>query len=310
MSAVPAAMRPRLRALFVSDLHIGYKGADIGALNALLAACDIDQIYLVGDIIDGWKLEKRWHWTQDDCDFLDTLMALRRRRVRITLITGNHDEKLREIVPRLLRPLILRRFGIRIEDRCLHRTSVGSRLLVTHGDQFDGTLWRGGSKLADRMWGWIAEGGAVRPCRPTRRWSLGRAILREGGGLAERYAAAALRRVSIEGTDGIVFGHSHVPLLEDRDGHLLANCGAWTRAIDGHHSAIAETVEGRLELLRWPATPRPSSAHPSGRLVVRDPDTARLIRFIHALWRPLEPLPGLGPKPGPRLSGPPCPVAT
>jgi len=309
MSARPAPPgRRRLRALFVSDLHLGCRRADIRALNALLAAHEVRQVYLVGDILDGWKLEKRWHWTQDCCDLVDMLMTLRRQRVRITLITGNHDEKLREILPRLLRPLILRRFGIRIEERCWHRTATGARLLVTHGDQFDGLLRRGGSKIADRLWG-IVQGSRPLRWRPrlgrrwwlgrdTRRWWLGRAIRREG--MADRYAAAALRGAMREGADGIVFGHIHVPMLEDRGGRWLANCGSWTRAADGHHSAIAETPDGRLELLRWPATGPgtplgglpavPACAPP---LEVREPDSARLIRHIHALWRPLEPAPAL-----------------
>ncbi len=291
--------RRRLRALFVSDLHLGYKGADVAALNALLDTCEVEQLYLVGDILDGWKLEKRWHWTQGYCDLIDRLMRLRRQRVRITLITGNHDEKLREILPRLLRPLILRRFGIRIEERCWHRTAAGARLLVTHGDQFDGMLRRGSSRMADRLWGWLLQLGqswplSHLPAHQGRRWSLGRAILREGGGLAERYSAAALRRTIREDADGIVFGHSHVPMLEDRGGRWLANCGAWTRAVDGHHSAIAETPDGRLELLRWPASPPPGPAAPAlhaAPLRVRNAESARLVRHIHALWCPTEPRP-------------------
>ncbi|TVQ54663.1 MAG: UDP-2,3-diacylglucosamine diphosphatase [Rhodobacteraceae bacterium] len=287
----PATARRRLRSLFVSDLHLGYKGADIEALNALLATCEMQHLYLVGDILDGWKLEKRWYWTQAYCDFVDTLMTLRRRRVRITLITGNHDEKLREILPKLLRPLALRRFGLRIEERATHRAAGGARLLVTHGDEFDGLLWRGASKTADRLYGWLTERRAIRPPRPERRWSLGRAIAREGAALADRYAAAALRRTRCEGVDGIVFGHSHVPMLENRDGLWLANCGAWTRPIDGRHSAIAEDLDGRLALLRWPATQqtRDDVAPPvPAALRVRDPDSARLIRHIHALWRPAD----------------------
>jgi len=305
------AGRRRLRALFVSDLHLGYKGADVAALNALLDAFEVEQLYLVGDILDGWKLEKRWHWTQGYCDLIDRLMTLRRRRVRITLITGNHDEKLREILPRLLRPLILRRFGIRIEERCWHRTAAGARLLVTHGDQFDGMLWRGSSRMADRLWGWLLRLGQLwpLPARPGRRWSLGRAILREGGGLADRYAAAAWRRTIREDADGIVFGHSHVPMLEDRGGRWLANCGAWTRAVDGHHSAIAEASDGRLELLRWPATPTrtPALAPQAAPLRVRHPDSARLIRHIHALWCPTDPRPRLFSQPA--EAGRQCPAA-
>jgi UDP-2,3-diacylglucosamine pyrophosphatase LpxH len=288
-AAAPAPPRRRLRALFVSDLHLGYKGADIAALNRLIASCEIEHLYLVGDILDGWKLEKRWHWTQDYCDFIDLLMALRRRRVRITLVTGNHDEKLREIVPMLMRPLMLRRFGIRIEDRCTHRTARGERLVVIHGDQFDGLLWRGSSKMADRLWAWVTERGFASPARPWQRWSLGRAIAREGGSLAERYAAAALRHARREDADGIVFGHSHIPLLDQRETCLLANCGAWTKPRDGHHTAVAEGPDGALELLHLPASPprqdAPQAVDVAPPLRVRSADSARLIRLIHALWR-------------------------
>ena len=289
MSA-PAAPT-RLRALFVSDLHLGYKGADIAALNALLSAHVIEHLYLVGDILDGWKLEKRWHWTQAYCDLIDRLMLLRRQGMPITLITGNHDDKLRDLIPVLLRPLIHRRYGIRIEESCVHRTATGARFLVLHGDQFDGRLFRNGSKVADRLWGWLTERGLARPVGTGRRWSLGRAIVREGGTLAERYAEAALKRATQEGADGIVFGHSHVPMLEDRKGRMLANCGAWTRPVNGHHTAIAETPDGRLRQLTWPASPAPALALAPTVTRPRDPDSLRLIRHIHALWRPGEPFP-------------------
>lgn len=286
----------RVRTVFLSDLHLGYKGADIAALTEFLAGCQLEHLYLVGDILDGWKLEKRWYWTQEYCDFVDLLMTLRRRRVRITLITGNHDEKLRDILPVVLRPLILRRFGIRVEDRCLHRTRDGRRLLVMHGDQFDGVLWRGTSKTADRIWSWLTERGFARPPRPVtlhkgrrRRWSLGRAIARDGAGLGERYVAAALRRVIRDGADGIVFGHSHVPLLDLRQGRWLANCGSWTgSAVSGGHSLIVERPDGTLDLLHWPVRPRAAPATP-GPLLIRHAETALILRYIHALWRPDAP---------------------
>lgn len=285
--AQPGSMR--LRTLFISDLHLGYKGADIRALNGLLAACEFDHLYLVGDILDGWKLEKRWYWTQDYCDFFDTLMDLRRRRVQITLITGNHDEKLREMLPKLFRPLIHCRFGIRIEERCTHQTANGAKLLVMHGDQFDGTLLRGSSKLADRIWGWLTERGLIWAPRPGRRWSLRRAIARGGSGLAERHATALLRRIVHDGADGMVFGHSHIPLLHKRGGRTLANCGGWTRGENGTHTAIAETPQGVLELLHWPASARTETAHATTNLRTKDPDAARLIRYVYALWRSQRP---------------------
>jgi UDP-2,3-diacylglucosamine pyrophosphatase LpxH len=285
----------RVRTLFVSDLHLGYKGADIAALNELLASCRFEQLYLVGDILDGWKLQKRWHWTAEYSELVDRLMDLRRRRVRIVLLTGNHDEKLREVVPLMLRPLILRRFGIRIEERTVHTARDGRRYLVMHGDQFDGVLLRGTSRLADRLWAWLSEKALIPPRRAKtgaegRRWSLGKALAQNANALLARYHSRALRRVAHDGLDGIVFGHSHVPVLERRAGRMLANCGSWTSADrpDGHHTALVETTEGEFELLRWPVR-----RHAKGRavslarseIVTRHADSLRIIRAIHALWR-------------------------
>lgn len=284
----------RVRTLFVSDLHLGYKGADIAALNKLLESCQFEQLYLVGDIFDGWKLEKRWHWTAEYSEFVDRLMDLRQRRVRIVLMTGNHDEKLREVVPRMLRPLILRRFGIRIEERMVHHARDGRRFLVMHGDQFDGVLLRGTSRLADRLWAWLSERALVPPRRAKtgaegRRWSLGKALAQNASALHARYHSRALRRVVREGLDGIVFGHSHVPVLERRAGRLLANCGSWTAAKrpGGQHTAMIETLAGELQMLQWPVRRSQGVAGSLApdEVVTRHPDSLRIIRAIHALWR-------------------------
>ncbi|TCP60881.1 UDP-2,3-diacylglucosamine pyrophosphatase LpxH [Rhodovulum bhavnagarense] len=293
--------KPRkVRSVFVSDLHLGYKGADITALNAFLRAHEFERIYLVGDVLDGWKLESRWYWNQDYSDLVDMLLERRRRRVRITLITGNHDEKLRDILAILFRPVLLRRFGIRVEERIVHRARDGREYLVMHGDQFDGALTRSSSRFADRIWSFLVERALVRP-RPSdenapgrgRRWSLGKEIAKNALHLANRYARRALRRASEDGMDGIVCGHSHLPLMRRQGGILLANCGSWTGAKQegGHHTAVIETLEGQFEMVEWPAM-RPAPGHPRIQALpphapgTRHPDAARLVRLIHALWSP------------------------
>ncbi|MBK1636780.1 UDP-2,3-diacylglucosamine diphosphatase [Rhodovulum adriaticum] len=288
----------KVRSVFVSDLHLGYKGADIAALNGFLRAHDFERLYLVGDILDGWKLEKRWYWNRDYSEFLDSLLALRRRS-RITLITGNHDERLRDMLAILFRPVLLRKYGIRVEERIVHRARDGRQFLVMHGDQFDGALTRGSSKLADRAWSFLVERALVRP-RPSepptgpqdgRRWSLGKEIAKNALNLANRFHQRALRRVAEDGLDGIVCGHSHLPVLREQRGLLLANCGSWTgaKAPGEMHTALVETLEGQLEMIEWPAA-RPVPGHPRLRSLpprqpgTRHPDAARLVRMIHALW--------------------------
>lgn len=292
--------RRRVRSIFVSDLHLGYRGADIAALNAFLCEHDFTHLYLVGDILDGWKLESRWYWNRDYSALVDLLLDRRRQRSRITLITGNHDERLREVLAVLFRPVLLRRFGIRVEERIVHRAQDGRRYLVMHGDQFDGRLVRGTSKLADRLWSWLGEKALVRPRRAVtlqagrrRRWSLGKAIAQNGQALLARYSASALRRARIDGVDGIVCGHSHVPGLSRHGGVMLANCGSWTgaRAPGEAHTAVIETTDGRFEIVRIPARrAAPGDARlrclPPDRPGTRHPDAARLVRLIHALWAP------------------------
>lgn len=290
----------RVRSVFVSDLHMGYKGADIRALTAFLRAHEFDHLFLVGDVIDGWKLESRWYWSRDYSALLDLLLQLARRRVRVVAITGNHDEKLRDLLAVLARPVLLRRFGLRVDERIVHRAADGRRYLVMHGDQFDGALVRGTSKLADRLWSWLGEKALVRPRAATRveggrriRWSLGKAIATNALTLIGRYQDSALRRAARDGLDGIVCGHSHVPGLVRRGGLVFANCGSWTgaRGAGGSHTAVVETLEGGLEMVRWPAMrPAPGDVRarclPPDRPGTDSPDAARLVRLIHRMWTP------------------------
>lgn len=284
----------RVRAVFLSDAHIGSGRADVAALNAFLAAHAFDHLYLVGDMLDGWKLEKRWHWTHDCTAFLDLLADLRRRRVRVTLLTGNHDEKLRDVLAILSRPVLLRRYGIRVEERVTHVAADGRRYLVMHGDQFDGAILRGTSKIADRVYSWLTEHALIRPRSEMavlggrrRRWSLGKAVALNAKSLLRRYNAAACRRAAEDGFDGIVFGHSHVPLLYQRKGRLLANCGSWTAksGASAHHTAIVETLDGRIEQIRWAQQRVATATVPLAEVVARRPETAELVRLIHTLWR-------------------------
>jgi len=288
----------KLRAVFLSDTHMGCGRADIAALNGFLAAHEFEHLYLVGDIVDGWKLEQRWFWNHDCTDFLDLLGDLRRKRVRITLLTGNHDEKLRDVLSILSRPVLQRRYGIRVEERVTHVAADGRRYLVMHGDQFDGAILRGTSKMADRLYSWLTEHALIRPRAEMtieggrrRRWSLGEAIARNSNSLLGRYNAAACHRATEDGFDGIVFGHSHVPLVEQRKGRILANCGSWTKkpGLADRHTAVAEGADGRLELIHWPqrrGPPAPAAqvAVPLAEVVARRPETAELVRLIHSLW--------------------------
>ena len=122
--------RTRVRTLFISDLHLGTRTAQAAKLLQFLKQYEADTIYLVGDIIDFWKVRRGPHWAQSHNDVLQKLMRRARKGTRLVYIPGNHDEGLRDYCGTYLS-------GIEVHRDCVHTTADGRRLLVTHGDQFD-----------------------------------------------------------------------------------------------------------------------------------------------------------------------------
>src|SRR6185503_2377662 len=118
------------RALFISDVHLGTKGCQAERLLDFLREYDAETIYLVGDIVDGWRLKSGWYWPQPHNDVVQKLLRKVRKGARLVYIPGNHDEFLRDFVGHSLG-------GIELAEFAIHRTVDGSRYLVIHGDQFD-----------------------------------------------------------------------------------------------------------------------------------------------------------------------------
>src|SRR5690606_38383365 len=122
-----------IRALFISDTHLGLKGAQVNALLAFLQSIEPERIYLVGDIVDGWRLKKSWYWPPAGNRVVQHLLEMLRRGARVVYVPGNHDEFLREF-------MVLRFGGLAVRDRAMHIAADGRRYLVIHGDQFDAAV--------------------------------------------------------------------------------------------------------------------------------------------------------------------------
>ena len=119
------------RAIFISDLHLGTPGCQAEALLEFLKTHTCDTLYLVGDIIDGWQLRRKWFWPQAHNDVVQKLLRKARKGCEVIYIPGNHDEMARQFFGMS--------FGdIKVEDEVIHITADGKRLWITHGDLFDG----------------------------------------------------------------------------------------------------------------------------------------------------------------------------
>src|SRR5688572_27389813 len=126
---------PRLhfRAIFISDVHLGTPGCQAQPLLEFLRHTHSDELYLVGDIIDGWQLKRRWYWHQAHNDVIQKVLRKARKGTRVTYVAGNHDEAMRQF-------LGLAFGGIDIRDEAVHTLADGRRLLVIHGDLFDAVV--------------------------------------------------------------------------------------------------------------------------------------------------------------------------
>jgi len=237
-----------VRTAFISDVHLGTRACQAGPLLAFLRRFEFERLYLVGDIIDLWSLQKSFYWPAEHNTVVQKILRLARRGVGVTYVVGNHDEALREHLEMT--------FGdIRLEDRCVHRAADGREYLVVHGDRYDQVMRCPGwlSALGDLSYeGLIALNRVLswgrRRLGIAGRWSL--------AGYAKRNLQSALEYVrdfeqavahdaARQGFRGVICGHIHTPVIRQVGDVTYVNCGDWVDSC----SAIVEHADGRLELL-------------------------------------------------------------
>jgi UDP-2,3-diacylglucosamine pyrophosphatase LpxH len=248
----------RVRAVFISDVHLGTRGAQAHDLLDFLRCIEADVIYLVGDIVDFWKVRRGPHWPQSHNDVVQKLLRKVRKGAEIIFIPGNHDESLRDYCG-------MRFGGVRLEHSAIHVTQKGRRYVVMHGDEFDVVVrtakWL--AFLGDR--GYELALWANGPLNWIRRrlglgfWSLSaylkyrvKSAVSFIGAYEEAVAAEARRR----NVHGIICGHIHHAADRMIDGVHYVNCGDWVESC----TALIETLEGDLHVIRWQVP-----GHPQGQ---------------------------------------------
>lgn len=239
----------RVRTLFLSDLHLGTRDCQAELLLDFLRRVDADVIYLVGDIVDGWKLKSGWYWPQSHNDVVQKLLRKVRKGARLIYVPGNHDEFLRDYVGGAFG-------GIEICERAIHETADGRRLLVMHGDEFD---------LVVKHARWLAFLGdgaystalflntylnIVRRRMGLTYWSLSawaKGKVKNAVSFISRFEEFLVAEARQHGADGVVCGHIHHATIREIQGISYINTGDWVESC----TAIIEDYEGRLELIRW-----------------------------------------------------------
>lgn len=239
-------MRWHYRTIFISDVHLGFRGARTAELAAFLKASRCERLYLVGDIVDMWALRGRWRWPACHNLVVRRVLKMAQRGTVVTYVPGNHDEAARPYAG-------LEFGGVRIARQAVHALADGRQLLVTHGDEFDLVVQN--SRLLSLAGAWaydhlVAANRTVNTARRLvglRRWSFSQAVKSRVKGactFVSRFEEALLAEAQRRGLDGVVCGHIHEPRL--REGRMLyANCGDWIERA----TALVEHECGRLEIV-------------------------------------------------------------
>ena len=252
MTPKPPQSTLRMRSVFISDVHLGFKGCRAEFLLDFLRRVECEQIYLVGDIIDLWSLQRTFYWPQAHNDVIRTILGKAKHGTRVVYVPGNHDRAFRDHDG-----LTLGNVEIRLE--AIHETADGRSFLVLHGDEFDSIVRA--SPLLESV-GNHAYAAALRMNRYVNAvrqrlgypyWSLA-AFLKHKVKNAVKYIANFERALAVEarrrGVDGVICGHIHRAEITEIDGILYCNDGDWVESC----TTLVEDFAGRLSLLRWTET--------------------------------------------------------
>ncbi|XOV82471.1 MAG: UDP-2,3-diacylglucosamine diphosphatase [bacterium] len=245
-----AQTKQHYRTIFLSDIHLGTKGCQAEQLLDFLKQHTCDELYLVGDIIDGWRMRSSMvYWLQAHNNVLRRFLTHMKRDTRVIYITGNHDEFMREHSP-------LEIGNLTIVDEAVHRSATGEQFLVVHGDQFD-VITR-----YHRWVAWLGDVGYTLLLQLNRHfnrarlkfgygyWSLSAYIkqrVKKAVSFISDFEEAISHECRKQNFDGVICGHIHHAEIRKIEGVTYMNCGDWVESC----TALVEDNNGQFKIIDW-----------------------------------------------------------
>ena len=249
--------RPSLkhcRTIFISDVHLGTKGCKAELLNSFLKAHRCENLFLVGDIIDGWRISStKWYWPSAHNRVVrQILRKSEKEKTNVFYVVGNHDEFLREYIAEHNFEM----GNIKVVNEFRHETAKGENLWVIHGDAYDGIT---------RHHRWVALAGdagynfllwsnrwfnGIRRAFNLPYWSLSKAIkhkVKKAVSYIFEYENTVARETAKRKLDGVVCGHIHHAEMKTINGIRYYNCGDWVESC----TASVEDMAGNLDIVTW-----------------------------------------------------------
>jgi len=246
---VQESEKTHYRSIFLSDIHLGTRGCRADLLLEFLKRHTCDELYLVGDIIDGWRLKSGFYWPQTHTNVMRRFLTVSKRGTQVTYVTGNHDEFLRKYSDMEIG-------NIKLVDAAVHKTADGRRFLVVHGDAYD---------VVTRYHRWVALLGGIgydallalnthlnhwRAKFGYGHWSLSAWVkyrVKRAVSFVSGFEDAVSHHCRQQGFDGVICGHIHHAEITDYDDIRYMNCGDWVESC----TALVEDNRGTFRVIRW-----------------------------------------------------------
>jgi UDP-2,3-diacylglucosamine pyrophosphatase LpxH len=238
------------KSVFISDLHLGSKHCNSDKLLSFLEELNTEKLYLVGDIVDGWRLQKKWYWPSKHHKIIKKLMKIS-KHTEVIYITGNHDEFLRAIP------------GVSVGDvtvynRYDHIGVDGKKYLVTHGDMFDYLMRTKSGRVVmhfgDFAYDWLLYinrfVNGIRKTFNMQPWSVAK-YLKKKAKIAANYIGdfevEMIEYCRKKKYDGIICGHIHHATIREIDGVVYMNDGDWCESC----TALVENQLGKFSIIHY-----------------------------------------------------------
>ncbi len=241
----------KYKSIFVSDIHLGTKFSQAEKFLDFMKEHESDNLYLVGDIIDGWAIKRKFRWGQAHSDVIQKVLRKARKGTNVFYITGNHDEFLRSFLPLILGE------NLTILNEADYISHNGKRYYVTHGDFFDSIT------MTKK---WLAIVGDIgydlllnlnqslnfirRKLGINRYWSLSKYVkdnVKKSAAFISDYEGTLANHANHKGYDGIICGHIHKAEMKMIGNIEYKNSGDWVESC----TALVETLDGEWKIIDW-----------------------------------------------------------
>jgi UDP-2,3-diacylglucosamine pyrophosphatase LpxH len=260
----------KVRTLFISDVHLGTRGCRADLLVDFLRSHDAETLFLIGDIVDGWRLKSSWYWPKAHTDVLQELLRQACRGTRLVYVPGNHDEFLRNYIGTLFS-------GIEVVERAIHRGADGRNYLIVHGDHFDFVIRH--ARWLARLGDWAYRAALmsnvgfnqIRRRLGLAYWSFSawaKSSVKNVVSYIGRFEEALSSEAKRCDVQGVICGHIHHAVMHDDFGVRYINTGDWVESCSG----VVEHYDGRFEIILWTKT--------QSRTMQSEPDPAALATAV------------------------------